>query len=51
VAYKLAHTFESLFGIEVDLLRLGDLFEKFLDNHPVVVSSLTKINVLSYTHR
>jgi hypothetical protein len=34
-------TFELLFGIEVDLLRLSDLFEDILDDDPVIDPHIT----------
>lgn len=35
-------TFELLFGIEVDLLSLSDLFQDILDDDPVVDPYITK---------
>jgi hypothetical protein len=34
-------TFELLFGVEINLLSLGDLFQNILDDDPVVDSHIT----------
>ena len=35
------HTFELLFGIQVDLLGLSDLFEDILNDHSIVYPNIT----------
>jgi hypothetical protein len=35
-------TFEALLCVQVDLLRLSDLFQNLLDNNTIIVSCLTK---------
>jgi hypothetical protein len=35
-------TFETLFGVQVDLLRLCDFLQQFLDDGSVIVAYFTK---------